>query len=288
MQEHPLVSGYQTWLQALNYSKSTVYYDPREVAKFITYQIHHGRSFADWQALHFHQYMDHTEQCPHQRRAGGVSPAHLNKIACALQRFQRYLVATHQGNIYTHIKRYKTQPNPLAILSIAQIEQLYAVCSPTILGARHRVMLGLCYGCGLRTGEACALEVEHIWWERSLLHITKSKTGKSRLVPIPRRVWDDLNHYVQVVRPQLLEEVSIPQVLLSSRRLPVQHSTLYNAFKSLLKQVDLPPTGLHILRHSIASHLAKSGMPSHQIAQFLGHQTLDSTQIYTHLKKESS
>ena len=284
-QYQALVTGYKKWLETLNYSKSTVYYAPREVTKFIQYQTNHQRSFEDWQALHFHQYMDYTEQRPNERRGGGISPAHLNKIAGTLQRFQRYLVETDQAELYTKIKRYKALPKPLEVLSIEQIEALYDACDNSLLGARHRVLLGLCYGCGLRCGEACALEVDHIWWERSLLQIQQSKTGKSRLVPMALRVWEDLSAYTKTVRPQLLKKEPYPHVLLTVRGAPTSHGTLYKSFEGLLKKADLPQSGLHLLRHSIASHLAESGMASRHIAQFLGHQTLDSTQIYTHLKK---
>lgn len=279
-----LTTGYQGWLKALNYSKTTVYYEPREVSKFLAYQAHHGRSLADWQANDYHAYMEQTAQRPNERRGGGLSPAHLNKIAGALQRFQRYLIETNQGSIYTKIKRYKPLQKPLEILSVEQIKALYDACDTTLLGARHRVMLGLCYGCGLRCGEACALTIDNIWWERSLLQITQSKTGKSRLVPITPSVWNDLSDYIQSIRPQFLGAQNHAHVLLTVRGGPTNHAVLYNSFKGLLKQLDLPLRGLHILRHSIASHLAANGMASHQIARFLGHQTLDSTQIYTHLK----
>lgn len=283
-QYEELVGGYRQWLAVLNYSKRTVYYDPREASKFMDYQAGYGRDFADWAAKHFHQYMEYTEQRPNERRGGGISPAHLNKIASALQRFQRYLVETNQGSIYTKIKRYKPLSKPLEILSMEQIAALYDACDSTLLGARHRVLLGLCYGCGLRCGEACGLKIDDIWWERSLLQIPQSKTGKSRLVPITPKVWKDLSDYVQSVRPQLLNQANHAQVLLTVRGGPTNHGVLYKSFKGLLGRLDLPQRGLHLLRHSIASHLAASGMASHHIAQFLGHQTLDSTQIYTHLQ----
>ena len=69
---------------------------------------------------------------------------------------------------------------------------------------------------------------------------------------------------------------------------PMRHRLLYKHFQKQLEAIDFPPAGLHILRHSIASHLAHSGMENTQIAQFLGHQTLNSTQIYVHLNQKKN
>ena len=148
--------------------------------------------------------------------------------------------------------------------------------------------MGLCYGCGLRSSEACQLELKDIWWEKQLLQVRRSKTKKSRLVPITSQVIQDFQDYLQVARPLIVTGQNSSYFLLSLRGNPMRHRLLYKHFQTLLQAIDSPPAGLHILRHSIASHLAHSGMESAQIAQFLGHQTLNSTQIYVHLNQKKN
>lgn len=278
------VAGYKNWLLSLNYSASTIYNAPRVVADFLRYQENRGRKPADWQAVHYHEFMQYTAHRPNLRGEGGLSSAHLNKLAIDLQRFQRYLVETSQGEIYTELERYEVLRPPLEVFNVSQIEALYSACRPTLLGLRQRAVLGLCYGCGLRSGEACNLNLDHIWWDRSLLQIKQSKTKTSRLVPIMGPVQEDLRAYAQTARPHLLRDQKAPQFLVTARGSRTSHQVLYKHFQSLLERLDFPQRGLHTLRHSIACHLSASGMASASIARFLGHKTLDSTQIYIHYK----
>ena len=148
-------------------------------------------------------------------------------------------------------------------------------------------MLGLCYGCGLRSKEAINLELKDLWWDKQLLQVRQSKTKKSRLVPLPAKVQLDLQAYAQQTRPLLVQDRLMPYFLLTLRGGKTKHAILYKSLHRLLERADLPPTGLHTLRHSIASHLTQSGMKSEQVAQLLGHQTLDSTQIYVQLNNQA-
>ncbi|MGH1338007.1 MAG: tyrosine-type recombinase/integrase [Aureispira sp.] len=283
-----LLEGFTTWLTTLGYSASTVYNLPNFVQGFLYYQEEQKRSLANWEGGHFRRYMEQTRARKNERKAGSLSSAHINKIAHSLELFQRYLLQTNEGEQYTTLKRLANSSKPLEIFSQAQIKELYNTCPKTLIGIRQRAMLGLCYGCGLRSSEACNLELKDIWWDRELLQVRHSKTKQSRLVPIASPVLEDLYFYAQEVRPLLQENSDLSYYLLTLRGGKMSHQTLYRSFQRLLEQLEYPLTGLHSLRHSIASHLAQSGMPSEQIAQLLGHKTLDSTQIYVHFINEKS
>ena len=283
-----LLEGFSTWLTTLGYSASTVYNLPNFVQGFLYYQEERARQLSDWEGGHFRSYMEYSSERKNERRAGGLSNSHINKIAHSLELFQRYLLQTNQGEQYTSLKRLANNSKPLEIFSQAQIKELYNACPNTLIGIRQKAMLGLCYGCGLRSSEACNLELKDIWWDRELLQVRHSKTKQSRLVPIASPVLDNLYFYAQEVRPLLQEHSNLSYYLLTLRGGKMSHQTLYKSFHRLLECTDYPLTGLHSLRHSIASHLAASGMPSEQIAQLLGHKTLDSTQIYVHFINEKS
>ncbi len=283
-----LLQGFSTWLSTLGYSASTVYNLPNFVQGFLYYQEEKKRNLVDWEGGHFRHYMEQTRERKNERKVGSLSSAHINKIAHSLELFQRYLLQTNEGEQYTTLKRLANSSKPLEIFSQAQIKELYNTCPNTLIGIRQRAMLGLCYGCGLRSSEACNLELKDIWWDRELLQVRHSKTKQSRLVPIASPVLEDLYFYAQEVRPLLQEDRNVTYYLLTLRGGKMSHQTLYKSFHRLLECTDYPLTGLHSLRHSIASHLAQSGMPSEQIAQLLGHKTLDSTQIYVHFINEKS
>ena len=127
------------------------------------------------------------------------------------------------------------------------------------------------------------MEVKDIWWERAVLQVRQSKTKTSRLVPLASRVVEDLKAYSLEARAAFQQDKETDNFLLTIKGGKMSHQTIYKGFQVLLRRAGLPPTGLHTLRHSIASHLAQSGMKSEQIAQLLGHKILDSTQIYVHL-----
>lgn len=281
-----LLQGFERWLNTLGYSASVVYSYPSMVQGFLYYQEERNRRFNDWQASNFQAYMQQSRERANEKRGGGLSAGHLNKIAQSLEVFQRYLLQTEQAGLYTNLERLKSNSKPLEIFTRAEIQELYEACPRTFVGIRQRAILGLCYGCGLRTNEACNLEIRDIWQDKKLLQVRESKTRKSRIVPITPPVLEDLNYYLEVARPLAWPNKNNLYFLLTNRGKKVRHGVLYKNFQHLLKLLDYPQTGLHTLRHSIASHLSASGMPSHQIAQFLGHQTLNSTQIYVHLNKK--
>jgi integrase/recombinase XerD len=281
-----LLQGFESWLKTLGYSASVVYSYPSMVQGFLYYQEEKNRRFNDWEAVHFQSYMQQSKERTNEKNGGGLSAGHLNKIAQSLETFQRYLLQTEQADLYTNLERLKSISKPLEIFTKEEIKELYEACPRTFVGIRQRAILGLCYGCGLRANEACNLEIKDIWQDKKLLQVRESKTRKIRLVPLTASVLTDLNYYLEVARPLTEPDKDTLYFLLTNRGKKVRHQVLYKSFQQLLRVLDYPQTGLHSLRHSIASHLSESGMPSHQIAQFLGHQTLNSTQIYVHLNKK--
>ena len=278
-----LEAGFTNWLQTLGYSASSVYYMPLLLRGFLFHQEIKKRNFAEWQGLHFREYLEYSKTRKKETGSGALSSAHLNKIVQALQLFQRYLLRTGQGDYYTTLEQLEVIRKPLEIFTKEDITELYESCQSTLIGIRQKAILGLLYGCGLRASEAWKLEVKDIWWERAVLQVRQSKTKTSRLVPLASRVVEDLKAYSLEARAAFQQDKETDNFLLTIKGGKMSHQTIYKGFQVLLRRAGLPPTGLHTLRHSIASHLAQSGMKSEQIAQLLGHKILDSTQIYVHL-----
>jgi len=148
-------------------------------------------------------------------------------------------------------------------------------------------MLAVFYGCGLRRNEGVQLDISDINFDRSMLHVRKGKNYKERLVPISKASLKHLQEYIYDYRPQLSQS-KIEAVFLSQRGFRISGQSLLLRLKSLQLlsgNLDLQSKeiGLHTLRHSIATHLLSAGMKMESISRFLGHSSLESTQIYTHL-----
>ena len=280
-----LEKDFTKFLESSGYSKSSQTYLPLHVREFLHWQESRKRVFEDWQSLDFIEFLDYLKTRQNQRKSGGLSAAYINKMSQALQLLQQYLKDSNQADFYLKIPKQGTLSTELEIFSREEIEALYAHCKSNLMGLRLRAILALCYGCGLRRGEAAGMNLEDIWWEKKLVQVVKAKNNKSRLVPMAKGVEADLRNYIDKGRPFLASDKPSSALFVGRDGERLNDQTLYISFKKLLKQAGMRLRGLHTLRHSIASHLADSGMKSEQVAQFLGHRSLDSTQIYVHAPK---
>ena len=154
---------------------------------------------------------------------------------------------------------------------------------------RDRAMLAVYYGCGIRKREGTELEVSDVLFERRLLYVRQAKNNHERYVPINLKSLQDLEIYIYNARPLLIDETYQSETLfISERGREMKGQSLICRLKVLKALTGNPELqnrtfGLHALRHSIATHLLQAGMELENIALFLGHKTLDSTQLYTHL-----
>ena len=151
---------------------------------------------------------------------------------------------------------------------------------------KYRVFLTTIYSCGLRLREGVTLEIENIDGERKQLQIRKAKGGKDRYVPLPERTLDLLRGYWSTHRhPVYLFPGSPPQgISPSMSKKPMNETSVRLAFQAALTESSVTKHAtVHTLRHSYATHLLEAGINLRVIQAHLGHKSLNSTMIYTHL-----
>ena len=158
--------------------------------------------------------------------------------------------------------------------------------------SRDRAMLAIFYGCGLRRNEGVNVDLSDINFDRSILHVRKGKNNKERMVPISKASLKHLQGYIYDHRHQLIRSKE-EALFLSQQGKRMQGQSMLLRLKKLqylTGDLDLlnKEIGLHTLRHSIATHLLSAGMKLESISRFLGHSSLESTQIYTHLLEEET
>ena len=175
------------------------------------------------------------------------------------------------------------------VLTRAEVARLFTV----IREERFRVILRLIYACGLRVSEAINLEISQIKRDGPRLHLQKTKFSKERLVPLPLWAYRELQYYWKTHRhPRWV----FPGVGRGWRETPGGIERLSHASEPIgigsiqhcvrLARVDarLPvSTHVHTLRHSYATHLLEAGISIRLISAYLGHASLETTLIYTHL-----
>jgi integrase/recombinase XerD len=183
------------------------------------------------------------------------------------------------------------------ILTVEEIELLFNAARQTIRfnkypafhSARDRAMIALYYGCGLRRNEGLSMKVKDIQTERLLIHVRKGKGNKERYVPTTYTTMQTITEYIMERNNQLrLTNKETDILFINESGNVCGELTLSLSLKRLANRSgnavlsDKKP-GLHVLRHSIATHLLQQGMDIELIRQFLGHKSLDTTQMYTHL-----
>ena len=154
---------------------------------------------------------------------------------------------------------------------------------------RHHVCLSTIYSCGLRLREGVQLQIADLDSDRMQIHVYKGKGGKDRYVPLPDRTLVLLRQYWQTHRhPLWLYPARPPQGMpLSKADKHISPSSVQKACRAacLASGVQKHVT-VHTLRHSYATHLLEAGVNLRRIQAYLGHASLKSTSIYTHLTRD--
>ncbi len=293
MQHH--IENFKRWLKLLNYAESTIYGDPIKIKYFLDYLEATGiKTIQDTENRHIKEYYEYLKVRPNKNKPGALSQNYIISNINAIKRFAKYLRETEQENLTINIKPERIKPEK-TILTTAEIQALYRVTEENTLGYRDKAMLSIYYGCGLRRTEGTQLNTEDILFNKSMIFIQESKGNRQRYVPISKQVKADLENYIRFSRNKLIRTGTEPKALfLNSQGKRIGGTGMIIRLKLLTKKADLPAgqaginknIGLHSLRHSIATHLLNSGMSLENVSRFLGHQSLESTQIYTHLSND--
>ena len=173
-------------------------------------------------------------------------------------------------------------------LSYPEIEQLLAIIDlSTDEGLRARALLEVMYSSGLRVSELCDLRLSNMYAEQGFVKVV-GKGNKERLVPIGREALKHLNFYLSGVRGHLdIKPGSEDFAFLSQRGRPLSRITVFTTLKKLAEQAGLRKTiSPHTLRHSFATHLSEGGADLRAVQEMLGHASITTTEIYTHLDRD--
>lgn len=173
---------------------------------------------------------------------------------------------------------------PRYILSVNEIEHILRLPDlSTPQGIRDRALLEVLWSTGIRRSELANLDICSVNRERSLLTIRQGKGRRDRVVPIGERALTWLVHYLDEVRPQKVINPKLKALFLSSDGMGglVSESIGY-LVRMYIRDSGLPTSGsCHLFRHAMATQMLENGADTRWIQAMLGHQRLETTQIYT-------
>lgn len=289
-----LQASYKKWLETLGYSGSAVAQYPALIHELLVYledeQIGDINKVTGRAIEHFYRVWKMRKSAVTGR---GLSVSYRNGMVSALSCFLKYLDQAHGHLVSVVLKREQEESGRRRVLSVAEIESLYAACDGSIpFGQRDLAMLSVYYGCGLRKAEGINLHVADLELENALLMVRKGKGNKGRTVPVTGKNLEYMKRYLYEGRDWFLARRQKQNEPASAAFFINIFGTRMGDFTHRLKRLQRrsglreKKLTLHMLRHSIATHLLQNGMGLDEIALFLGHSSLESTQIYTHLPDE--
>ena len=170
-------------------------------------------------------------------------------------------------------------------LSLDEIESLIAVLDLSKPEhVRNKAMLETLYSCGLRVSELIGIQLNYLHFDENMIRII-GKGNKERLVPIGAAAIESIETYRQYVRSQLNIHEDHSNILFLNRRgKKLTRVMIFLIIKDLAKQANIQKkVSPHIFRHSFATHLIEGGADLRAVQQMLGHESITTTEIYTHL-----
>ena len=222
-----------------------------------------------------------------------LKPTSIHRHISSLSSFYEYLVREEivKENYFTDLETPKTPKRLPKIVREKEIKMLFDVCDlENKLGYRNYCILGCLYGCGLRVSELCNMEIKDIDFNERLIRI-HGKGSKDRDVIMYEGLDSMLKHYISTFRVELLynsKDVNNRHVFLNKNGTTLTRVGVRKILDKLVSDCgEAYHISPHMLRHSFASSMLNNGADIRSVQELLGHESLSTTQIYTHVGIEA-
>jgi integrase/recombinase XerD len=261
------------------------------LGKFVAWAAQ--QNFADWKAVELKHLMAFLqfEQKRQLKNVPENSPRRLSgesvylEIA-ALRAFYKFaenekFLPQNVAENLSLPRRWKRLPKALSNLEIEKL--LVPEVIETKESLREQAILELAYACGLRLSELKNLRLEQLHLDAGFINVI-GKGNKERVVPVGKKAVAALNRYIEIARPKLVTPKSPANVFLTKRGTPFASVTLWLRIKNRIRRAGIERNITpHMLRHSFATHLLEHGADLRVIQELLGHASIGTTEIYTHV-----
>lgn len=235
---------------------------------------------------HLQDFLEHLNEL-------GMSAYSQARILSGIKAFYKFLlieevISTDPTELIEGPKIGRKLPDTLSYPEIEKL--LEAIDLSTAEGARNRAMLEVLYSSGLRVSELIELKINNVYFDTGFLRII-GKGSKERLVPIGQDAMKYMKIYLEEIRgrsphkpPQKTGEAF---VFLNRLGKPLTRVMIFTIIKDLVKKIGLNKTiSPHTFRHSFATHLIEGGADLRAVQEMLGHESITTTEIYTHLDRD--
>lgn len=236
--------------------------------------------------------LHHIEQYLEELSAMDLSASSVARNISSIRSFHEFAVVenfaeANPAELIDLPKKTKKLPEVLSADEVSQI--LETPNRETDVGIRNAAVLETLYATGMRVSELTGLEQDNLIFEIGFIRVI-GKGNKERLVPVGELAQSALEHYIEVVRPKYKSDSS-PQkaknkIFLSQRGNPLSRMSIWNIVNDAAERAGIKKNVYpHIFRHSFATHLLEGGADLRAVQEMLGHSSIITTEIYTHVDR---
>ncbi|HMQ10840.1 MAG TPA: tyrosine recombinase [Oligoflexia bacterium] len=268
-----------------DYSEQTISSYENDLSSILNYfQIAHAKNL---QSLSLEQLQDYLK---HLNNKNYKSSSVARKISC-LRSLAKFLTQNYNLTIESvwHLSLPKKQLALPKVISQSNIDELL---NPKHFNlkrkqdVRNQCILELFYACGLRVSEIISLKTQDLDIHQNIIKVL-GKGNKERLIPIHSQAITCIEYYFKHARTQYLKKSASSYIFVNNRGSKLSRQMIWHMIKKHSQKIPgLANISPHTLRHSFASHLLAQGADLRSIQKMLGHSSLSTTQIYTHIQKQ--
>ena len=286
MSWNSIVNGFNAYLKIeRSLSDNTVESYLRDVSKLENFFTKNSLKKISWENIeieNLQEFLSHIHDL-------GLSANSQSRIISSLKTFFKYLTIEElrSNNPAELLETPKTGRKLPDTLSVEEINLLIAAIDRTAKeGERNIAIIEVLYGCGLRVSELISLKISEIFWDEGFIRVI-GKGSKQRLVPLGSIAVKHLKIYLNEIRIHAkIKPGSEDIVFLNRRGNHLTRVMIFTIIKQLAIKAEIKKNiSPHTLRHSFATHLVEGGADLRAVQEMLGHESITTTEIYTHLDR---
>lgn len=220
----------------------------------------------------------------------GLGSVTQSRILSGLKTFYKFFLLTDKidvspAELIEMPQKIQKIPDVLTVDEIIAMLEIIDLSQPN--GHRNRAILEALYACGMRVSELCNLKLSNLFFEIGVIRII-GKGNQERLIPIGEDAMNFIKIYIQKIRTHQKPQKSAENIVfLNNRGTALSRIMIFNIVKEIAKQAHISKNvSPHTFRHSFATHLVEGGADLRVVQDLLGHATITTTEIYTHLNTD--
>ena len=236
--------------------------------------------------------LHHIEQYLEELSAMELAVSSIARNISSIRSFHEFAVVENlaEANPAELIDLPKKAKKLPEVLNPEEIDEILAIPDrETPAGIRNAAILECLYATGMRVSELVSLEMDNLYFEIGFIRVI-GKGNKERLVPVGEMAQEALEHYTKYVRPEFINAKN-PQkaenkIFLNQRGGPLSRMSIWNIVNDAAERAGIKKNVYpHIFRHSFATHLLEGGADLRAVQEMLGHSSIITTEIYTHVDR---